>query len=74
MAIADIVAALDGEIARLQQVRELLAGSAAVNSRRATSFQYGANLTKPVRKRKPLSAAARARISAAQKLYLRHCQ
>lgn len=67
MAIADIVAALDGEIARLQQVRELLAGGGAVSSRSATSFQYGANLTKPARKRKRLSAAARAKISAAQK-------
>ena len=67
MAIADIVAALDGEIARLQQVRELLAGGGAVSSRSATSFQYGANLAKPARKRKPLSAAARAKISAAQK-------
>ena len=67
MAIADIVAALDGEIARLQQVRELLAGGGAVSSRGATSFQYGANVAKPARKRKPLSAAARAKISAAQK-------
>jgi hypothetical protein len=67
MAITDIVRALDEEIARLQQVRELLAGGGAVSSRSATSFQYGANLTKPARKRKPLSAAARAKISAAQK-------
>jgi hypothetical protein len=67
MAIADIVAALDGEIARLQQVRELLAGGGAVISRGATSYQYEANATKPGHKRKPLSAAARARISAAQK-------
>ena len=67
MAIAEIVAALDEEIARLQQVRELLAGGGAVSSRGATSFQYGASLTKPARKRQPLSAAARARISAAQK-------
>jgi len=67
MAITDIVRALDEEIARLQQVRELLAGGGAVSSRSATSFQHGANLTKPARKRKPLSAAARAKISAAQK-------
>ena len=68
MAIADIVTALDEEIARLQQVRELLLTvGGGVSSRSATSFQYGANLTKPARKRKPLSAAARARISAAQK-------
>lgn len=66
MAIADILAALEEEIARLQQVRELLAGG-AVNSRSATSFHYGANSTEPVRKRRTLSAEARARISAAQK-------
>ena len=68
MAIADIVAALDEEIARLQQVRGLLlAVGGAVSSPSATSFQYGAPSPKPARKRKPLSAAARARISAAQK-------
>ena len=68
MAIADIVTALDEEIARLQQVRGLLLSvGGADSSRGATSFHYGANLTKPARKRKPLSAAARARISAAQK-------
>jgi hypothetical protein len=68
MAIAEIVVALDEEIARLQQVRGLLlAIGGAVSSRGATSFQYGSNAAKPTRKRKPLSAAARARISAAQK-------
>ncbi len=67
MAIADILTALDEEIARLEQVRELLAGGGAVSSRSATSFQYGANLTKPTRTRRRLSADARARISAAQK-------
>jgi hypothetical protein len=68
MAIADIVRALDEEIARFQEVRNLLlTGGVGVSSRGATSIQYGANLTKPARKRKPLSAAARARISAAQK-------
>jgi hypothetical protein len=68
MAIADIVTALDAEIARLEQVRGLLlAVGGAVSSRGATSFQFGANLAKSARKRKPLSAEARARISAAQK-------
>jgi hypothetical protein len=68
MAIADIVSALDEELTRLHQVRGLLlAVGGAVTRRGATSFQHGANLTKPARKRKPLSAAARARISAAQK-------
>jgi hypothetical protein len=68
MAIAEIVAALDEEIARLQQVRGLLlAVGGGVSSGSRTSFQYGNNATKPARKRKPLSAAARARISAAQK-------
>jgi hypothetical protein len=68
MAIADIVRALDEEIARFEEVRKLLLSSGVgVSSRGAASFHYGANLTKPARKRKPLSAAARARISAAQK-------
>jgi hypothetical protein len=67
MAIAEIVAALDQEIARLKQVRELLAGGGAGSGRGATSFHYGTNLAKPARKRRTLSAEARARISAAQK-------
>jgi hypothetical protein len=68
MAIANIVAALDEEIARFQEVRRLLlADDIAINGRGAKSIQTVANLTKLARKRKPLSAAARARISAAQK-------
>jgi hypothetical protein len=68
MAIAEIVAALDEEIARFQEVRALLLPvGGAVLSRGATSFQYGANATKPARRRKPMSAAARAKISTAQK-------
>jgi hypothetical protein len=68
MAIAEIVAALDEEIARLHQVKALLlAVGGAVSSRGTTSFHYGANLSKPDRKRKPMSSAARAKISAAQK-------
>jgi hypothetical protein len=68
MAIANIVTALDEEIACLQQARGLLlAVGGAVSSRGAMSFQYGANAIGPARRRKPLRAAARARISAAQK-------
>jgi len=68
MAIGEIVAALDEEIARLHQVRALLLAAGGVGSSGgATSFQYGSNVAKPTRKRRPLSADARARISDAQK-------
>lgn len=56
MGMSQIVAGIDEEIARLQQVRGLLSGggSEAGNGRRAA-------------KKRVLSAEARARISAAQK-------
>jgi len=68
MVIQQLVTALDEEIARLQQVRGLLlGGGAARNGRSAASFAYGANAGAPVRKRRTLSAAARAKIAAAQR-------
>jgi hypothetical protein len=66
MGINEIVAALDDEISRLQQVRRLLAGTNANVSQAATSFAFGANQG-TTRKRRKLSAEARARIAAAQK-------
>jgi hypothetical protein len=62
----EIVAALDDEISRLKQVRGLLAGTKGTVTHAATSFGFGAKEKTPRRKRH-LSAAARARIAAAQK-------
>jgi hypothetical protein len=66
MGLNEIVAALDDEISRLQQVRSLLAGTKGGVTRAATSFAFGANQAKP-RKRRHLSAEARERIAAAQR-------
>jgi hypothetical protein len=66
MGISEIVAALDDEISRLQQVRNLLAGTKGNVTHAATSFAFGANDGRP-RKRRHMSAEARARIAAAQK-------
>jgi hypothetical protein len=66
MGINEIVAALDDEIRRLQQVRSLLAGTKGTVTNKATSFAFGANQAKP-RKRRHLSAGARERIAAAQR-------
>jgi hypothetical protein len=66
MGLNEIVAALEDEISRLEQVRSLLAGTKGDVTQAATSFAFGANQGKP-RKRRRLSAEARARIAAAQK-------
>ncbi|MGA7524059.1 MAG: hypothetical protein WBW84_16525 [Acidobacteriaceae bacterium] len=67
MGLNEIVAALDDEISRLQKVRELLAGTNGKVARSSASFAFGTNQAKAPRKRRQLSAEARARISAAQK-------
>ena len=66
MGITEIVAALDDEISRLQQVRSLLTDTKGGVTHAATSFAFGANQAKP-RKRRHLSAEARERIAAAQR-------
>lgn len=66
MGLNEIIAALDDEISRLEQVRSLLAGTKSNVVLAATSFAFGANQGK-TRKPRHLSAEARARISAAQK-------
>ena len=66
MGINEIVAALDDEISRLQQVRSLLAGTKGTVTYATTSFAFGANQAKP-RKRRRLNADARERIAAAQR-------
>jgi hypothetical protein len=67
MGLNEIVAALDDEISRLQKVRELLAGTHGKVAQSSASFAFGTNQAKAPRKRRQLSAEARARISAAQK-------
>jgi hypothetical protein len=66
MAIENILAQLDSEIARLQQARSLLAtmGTAANTTRRKAT--KAAAKTKP-RKKRVLSAEARKRIADAQR-------
>lgn len=64
-----LLAAIDEEIQRLQQAKALLAGNDGIVRRGrpatpATAFSFGSN--KP-RKKRVLSAAARAKIRAAQK-------
>jgi len=59
MQMTEIVAALDSEIARLQQVRGLLMGSTPPGGVGSSGGE--------IRKKRHLSADARARIAAAQK-------
>lgn len=67
MGLKEIIAALDAEIDRLKEARTLLAGTKGSVAQKATSFSFGANQKTSPRKRRHLSAKARARISAAQK-------
>lgn len=72
MQISEILASINEEINRLQQVRDLLAGNNGRAKRgpkapiAATSFSFGSNGAAP-KKRRTISAAGRARIAAAQK-------
>jgi hypothetical protein len=66
MDTASIITALDDEIARLQQVRSLLADGRATDAGLTSSPSLTLH-TRIVRKRKPLSKEAKARIAAAQK-------
>lgn len=65
MGINKIIAALDDEINRLQQVRSLLTDPKGRITHAATSFAFGADQSKPRKRR--LSAEARERIAAAQR-------
>jgi hypothetical protein len=60
MSMNDILASINEEIARLGQARQLLAGASATKINSSTP-------SKPVRKRRRLSAAARKRIADAQR-------
>lgn len=63
MTTNELLSAIDEEISRLEQVKSLLIGEAG-NTKARTAFSFGAN--RP-RKRRALSAAAKAKIRAAQK-------
>jgi hypothetical protein len=63
MNLNSIVAEIDAEISKLQQARRLLAGLTAAG----TTSSGTTNAVLKGRKRKKMSAAARAKISAAQK-------
>ena len=75
MQTSEILAAIDEEISRLEQVRNLLSGDGRVGAKRgpraaipATAFPFGSgDTTAAPKKRRKLSAAGRARIAAAQK-------
>jgi hypothetical protein len=72
---SDLLVAIDEEIDRLQQVRNLLAGNSSGLVKRApkaasiaaTAFPFGMSKSTAPKKRRTLSAAGRARIAAAQK-------
>jgi hypothetical protein len=72
---SEILVAIDEEISRLEQVRNLLAASGDGRAKRgrpaavpATKFPFGLGaVTATPKKRRKLSAAGRARIAAAQK-------
>jgi hypothetical protein len=58
-----LIAAIDAEISRLQQVKSLLSGTARTQS---IKLPVAAKTSQPT-KRRTLSAAARAKIAAAQR-------
>jgi hypothetical protein len=58
-----LIAAIDAEISRLQQVKSLLSGTARTQTFKLPAV---AKASKPTKRRK-LSAAARAKIAAAQR-------
>lgn len=58
-----LIAAIDAEISRLQQVKSLLSGTARTQTRKAPA---AAKVSKPTKRRK-MSPAARAKIAAAQR-------
>jgi hypothetical protein len=58
MSISELLSEIDSEISRLQQVRALLTG---------TNVYRVANPGRPARKKRILSAEARAKIAAAQR-------
>jgi hypothetical protein len=64
MSILDVVAEIDREISRLQQAKELLTGTVVKRGPGRPGRPAGSTNSKP---RRVLSAAARAKIAAAQR-------
>ena len=72
MGVSDILAAIDQEIAQLQQARALLSGGAAPAAKRKVgrprkSVAVAALAAKPAKKKRKLSAEGRKRIAEAVK-------
>jgi len=70
MNTAKMIAALDEELARLRQVRELLAGDTPeepVKRKRGRPAKVAVKTAQPVSKKRNLSDESRARIAEAQK-------
>jgi hypothetical protein len=65
VSIEQITAAIDAEIERLQQARNMIAGSTGSGKRRGRP--PGSSSQKPAKKKRSLSAAAREKIAAAQR-------
>ena len=67
MSLASLISEIDAEIARLEQAKQLLCGMPALQKRRGRPLKVTAPMVAPTPKRRTLSAAARAKIAAAQK-------
>jgi hypothetical protein len=71
MSISAIITAIDNEIARLKQAKELLSGTAVGNAsptvKRGRGRPRKESIIATPKPRKKLSASARAKIAAAQK-------
>jgi hypothetical protein len=65
MSTEALVSAIDEELARLKQVRNLLAGGGGENI--PSQFQTHKKLGRPAKKKRVLSAEAREKIAAAQR-------
>lgn len=66
MSIEKIVSEIDAEIGRLEEAKRLLSGDSA-GKRKPGRPRKGVVVSAPVKKRRTLSAAARAKIATAQK-------
>jgi len=67
MNLESIIAEIDAEIARLQQVKQLLGGEVALKRKPGRPPASAAVAKTPPKPKRTLSAAARAKIAAAQK-------
>ncbi len=63
----EIIAQLDTEIARLQEVKSILSGTTTTKAKRGRPNKASVAVIAPVAAKRILSSEARARIAAAQK-------